>query len=273
MHSHEQQGLFQRIRGELRHWTRTEWSFADVGQHWDETEDYDEINEQTYSYSRRFIDGHRLSNLKPGSHILDFCARTGMGTAYFYKHGKVEAAVCADVSQGMGEICTQRLKEIGLANFVWVQIHDYELPFEDQAFDAILCFETVEHFPFPARLIEEMGRITRPGGTLILTTPNVLWEPIHAFAAILKLHHSEGPHRFIPYKRLMRMIKTAGFEIENAETTVLIPAGPNALIRLGEWVERKTRRWLMPLVGLRRVIVARKPDIDIHTRDGLPVHG
>lgn len=262
MGSHEEQGFFQRMRSEFRHWMRSEWSFADVGKHWDETEDYDEINAQAYSYSRRFVDGKRLSSLKPGSHILDFCSRTGMGTAYFYKDGKVESAVCADVSQRMGEICTQRLKEQGVTNFEWVQIQDYELPFEERAFDAILCFETVEHFPHPARLIEEMGRVIRPGGTLILTTPNILWEPIHAFAAIVKLHHSEGPHRFIRYQRLRHMIETAGFEIENAETTVLIPAGPGPLIRLGEWIETRTRRWLMPLIGLRRVIVARKPETD-----------
>jgi SAM-dependent methyltransferase len=262
MHSHEEQGFLQRIQIEIRHWTRREWSFAVVGQHWDDTEDYDAINEQTYSYFRRFVDGRRLSSLKPGSHILDFCSRTGMGTAYFYKHGLVGSAVCADVSKKMGKICTERLKEEGFKEFDWVLIQDYELPFDDRTFDAILCFETVEHFSQPERLIEELGRITRPGGTMILTTPNVLWEPIHAIAAILKLHHSEGPHRFIRYRHLLNMIASAGFKIEAAETTVLVPSGPNVLIRIGEWIEERTHRWLMPLIGLRRVIVARKPDKD-----------
>jgi ubiquinone/menaquinone biosynthesis C-methylase UbiE len=262
MQSHDEKGFLQRIQLEIRHWRRREWSFEDVGQHWDDTEDYDAINEQTYSYFRRFIDGRRLSNLKPGSHVLDFCARTGMGTAYFYKHGLVGSAVCADVSKKMGEICTKRLKEEGFSEFEWILLQDYELPFNDRTFDAILCFETVEHFSLPVRLIEEMGRVIRAGGTMILTTPNVLWEPIHAIAAVLKLHHSEGPHRFIRYKNLTNMIKSAGFKIEAAETTVLIPSGPSALIRIGEWIEKRTRRWLMPMVGLRRVIVARKDEAD-----------
>jgi SAM-dependent methyltransferase len=247
-----------RVKEEIGHWMRKDWTFEDVGRHWDATEDYDEINEGTYSYFRRFIDGLRLSDLEAGSHVLDFCARTGNGTAYFFENEKVASAVCADVSDRMGQICVQRLRQCGLQDFVWQKVLDYSFPFDDEVFDAILCFESVEHFPDPTRLIREIGRLTRPGGSLVLTTPNVVWEPIHALAAIFKFHHSEGPHRFIQLSRLQSMIVDAGFEIESVETTVLIPGGPGWLIRIGEWIESRTRGWLMPLIGLRRVIVARK---------------
>ncbi len=253
-----EQSFLRRVREEIGHWQRKYWTFEDVGDHWDATEDYDEINEGTYSYFRRFIDGLRLSNLEAESHVLDFCARTGNGTAYFYENGKVGSAVCADVSDRMGEICVQRLRACGLQNFVWEKVLDCPLPFEDNAFDAVLCFESVEHFPDPARLINELGRVTRQGGSLILTTPNVLWEPIHALAAVTKLHHSEGPHRFIHLGKLMSMVVEAGYSIECFQTTVLIPAGPGWLIKLGEWLERRTVNWLMPILGLRRVIIGRK---------------
>ena len=83
---------------EIQHWLRRDWSFADVGAHWDATEDYDDINAETYSYFRRFVDGLRLSDLPVGARVLDICARTGNGTLYFHQHGKVGSAVCADVS-------------------------------------------------------------------------------------------------------------------------------------------------------------------------------
>lgn len=249
--------LFERIKIELNHWRRESWTFRDVGRHWDDTEDYDEINEETYSYFRRFVDGYRLSQLVPAGRILDFCARTGNGTAYFYQKGKVAEAVCADVSYKMGEICRRRLKQAGLETSLWVPVWQYTLPFADNSFDSILCFETVEHFAQPDLLIAELGRVAKPGAQLILTTPNVLWEPVHALAAILKLHHSEGPHRFVKFNRLREMIKDAGFEIEREATTVLVPGGPDFLVRIGEWIEQRTMDSLMPIVGLRRIIIGR----------------
>lgn len=246
------------LKEEIQHWRRSHWSLADVGAHWDATEDYDDINEETYSYFRRFVDGLRLSNLPDNGHVLDLCARTGNGTLYFHQHGKVGSAVCADVSRMMGQICQQRLRAAGFHNFVWLYLFDYPLPFAANEFDSILCFETVEHVSQPERLVAELGRVIKPGGAMILTTPNVLWEPVHALAAITGLHHSEGPHRFIRYGRLVAMVQQAGFQIEQAETTVFIPGGPAALISLGEWVEEKTRHWFMPWVGLRRILICRK---------------
>jgi hypothetical protein len=100
--------------------------------------------------------------------------------------------------------------------------------------------------------------VTQSGGTLILTTPNVLWEPVHALAAIVGLHHSEGPHRFIRYHRLLGLIEDAGFRIEQIKTSVLIPAGPNILIRFGEWLEKNVHRSILSFLGLRRVIIGKK---------------
>ena len=250
--------LWSRIVAEVRHWLRPHWSFADVGEHLDRTEHYDDINSETYSYLRRFVDGLRLSDIPEGAHVLDIHARTGNGTLYFYQHGKVGSAVCAGVSRKMGEICQHRLEEAGFRDFVWVQIFDYSLPFASAEFDAVLCFETVEHFSRPERLVAELGRVTKAGGTLILTTPNVLWEPVHALAAVTGLHHSEGPHRFIRYGRLLSMVETAGFQVERAETTVFVPAGPRWLVKTGARLEERLRRSLMPLLGLRRVLVCRR---------------
>jgi|TARA_B100001964_G_scaffold217273_1_gene257197 SAM-dependent methyltransferase len=250
--------LWGRVTDEISYWFRPNWTIADVAQHWDRVEDYDDINEETHSYYRRFVDGLRLSDIPGGARILDLCSRTGKGTLHFHQNGKVGSAVCADVSPKMGELCKRRLEKNGVESFVWIQILGYSLPFADCEFDAILCFETVEHFSEPERLLIELGRVTRSGGTLILTTPNVLWEPIHGLAAIMGVHHSEGPHRFIRYHRLLDMVIGAGFEVERAETSVLVPAGPALLVRLGDWVEKRTKRSLMPWLGLRRVLVCRK---------------
>ena len=250
--------LLRRTLRELEHWRTKDWTFAEVGAHWDSTEDYDDINSETYSYARRFEDGLRLSRLPLKGPALDVCARTGNGATFFHQRTKLAPIVCADVSFKMGAICRARLELARVPSWMWVPLGQSTLPFADDSFETVLCFETVEHFPRPGLFVRELGRVTRPGGHLVLTTPNVLWEPIHALAAITQLHHSEGPHRFVSLSSLTAMVLAADFEIDRIETTVLVPGGPRILIRVGEWIEDHTRETLMPLLGLRRVVIATK---------------
>jgi 2-polyprenyl-3-methyl-5-hydroxy-6-metoxy-1,4-benzoquinol methylase len=48
-----------------------------------------------------------------------------------------------------------------------------DLPYEDGAFNVVIIKHIVEHLPQPERAIAEIGRVTEPGGVLILATPNL----------------------------------------------------------------------------------------------------
>ena len=48
------------------------------------------------------------------------------------------------------------------------------LPFGDASFDAALCLEGVEHLVDPTAFIAEISRVIRPGGHIVLSTPNVM---------------------------------------------------------------------------------------------------
>lgn len=49
-----------------------------------------------------------------------------------------------------------------------------QIPVDDDTFDAIVAGELVEHIPAPvmAELLDEFYRVLKPGGRLLLTTPN-----------------------------------------------------------------------------------------------------
>lgn len=45
---------------------------------------------------------------------------------------------------------------------------------DNESFDIVTCFEVLEHMEVdPMALLEEINRVLKPGGTLLLTTPNV----------------------------------------------------------------------------------------------------
>lgn len=48
------------------------------------------------------------------------------------------------------------------------------LPCADGVFDLVCCSWVLEHLPDPARALNEMARVLRPGGHLIFLTPNAL---------------------------------------------------------------------------------------------------
>ncbi len=47
-------------------------------------------------------------------------------------------------------------------------------PFDDARFDVSICLEGIEHMIDPVHLLRELIRVTRPGGRVILSTPNVM---------------------------------------------------------------------------------------------------
>jgi SAM-dependent methyltransferase len=47
-----------------------------------------------------------------------------------------------------------------------------ELPFEDASFDVVTNFQVLEHVPDAIAYLEGLRRVTRPGGLVILATPN-----------------------------------------------------------------------------------------------------
>jgi len=87
------------------------------------------------------------------------------------------------------------------------------LPFPDSRFDIVLCTEVIEHTPQPGTAIDELARVLRPGGTLVLTTPNRVWHPLIHLANTLKIRPYEGLENWVRWRQLRSWIAASGLEI------------------------------------------------------------
>lgn len=234
------------------------FTIEDIERHWDHTahDDYDGINSKTNSYMRRFEEGFKLMPVDDGARLLDAGCGTGNGICYFGTRRRV-SGIGVEVSSAMLALAESKIRKLGLS-FELIKGNVEDMTGHDAEFDAALSFEVLEHTPSPQRYISQVYRMLKPGGRAVFTTPNTSWAAIHWFVGVTGIHHSEGPHYFVPREEIIDRLTGAGFRILQEKTSVLVPAGPEFLLKAGRrWEEKLGERW-MTRVGLRRIFLVQK---------------
>ncbi|MGO9010164.1 MAG: glycosyltransferase [Bryobacteraceae bacterium] len=106
-------------------------------------------------------------------------------------------------------------------------------PYPDDHFSTVLCCELIEHlFADPMHLMCEVNRILKPGGRLVLTTPNIAG--LRAVAAILLGYHPGFFHSYLrpneggesdarhnreyTPREIHQLLVNSGFEVDRLET-------------------------------------------------------
>jgi SAM-dependent methyltransferase len=130
-------------------------------------------------------------------------------------------------------------------------------PYEDNFFATVLCCELLEHlYEDPMHMMSEINRILRPGGSLVLTTPNIC--SLRAIEAILMAYHPGFFHQYIrpsaegeaaprhsreyAPRDVRLLFEQAGFEVALLETGPY-RSEPSAA---GDWVLHLLDRYELP---------------------------
>jgi SAM-dependent methyltransferase len=83
------------------------------------------------------------------------------------------------------------------STFLTLNFEDEAIPLPDESLDLVLCCEVIEHMDVdPMFLMAELNRVLKPGGTLLLTTPNSA-----SSQNVWKIINGYRPHFFMQYTK------------------------------------------------------------------------
>lgn len=96
--------------------------------------------------------------------VLEVAVGTGLNLPHYDPQLKVTGV---DLSPAMLDIARQRATHLG--RHVDLQEGDaHHLPFDDASFDTVVCTFSLCNVPDPRQALQEMRRVLRPGGRLVL---------------------------------------------------------------------------------------------------------
>jgi len=105
----------------------------------------------------------------PAPLVLDVATGTGRLPRALLRQPSFQGRVIGlDLSKGMLQEALNRTAQFSdRLTFVWQDAS--QLPFEDSTFDAVTCIEALEFMPDPLHVLDELIRVLRPGGVLLIT--------------------------------------------------------------------------------------------------------
>lgn len=156
---------------------------------------------------------------RAGDKILDVgCGKGLLGFFLLDKEREIDM-VFSDISPE---------SEKYLAGFNFVKCAVTNLPFKDNNFDKIFCFHVISHVGEAKKALEEIRRVAKPGGRLMIVTPNIFFVSIYRLASFFRLipkFQFDKTAKWL-YGRgtLARLLKKSGWRPERVETFGVYPS-------------------------------------------------
>lgn len=144
---------------------------------------YSRKNRNHYKKINRVINvAHKLRPEK----VLEVGTGTGLHAYWFLKNIKYKVKFTGiDISENMLKEARKRLSTFRNEKIVSLKkANALSLPFKDEVFDLVFSSGTLHHIDRPEKAIEEMTRVLKKGGTLIIIEPNWLF-PTNILAGLI----------------------------------------------------------------------------------------
>ena len=221
-----------------------------------------------------FMLAKALDNLEARpKQVLD----VGCGAGYFTNYLKTRFSRADVYGVDISKTAITKAKK-KYKNITFKRVNAEErLPFEDQRFDLVVCGNLIEHLVDVDNFLIEVNRVTKPGGKLILTTPNLgSWlnrllllvgkQPYFAEASLIKTlpifqigayifpenldYPASGHLRLYTLDMLKKLLAEYGFEVVESKGAMMLES--SMMSKIDRFFT------LFPGLALRLVIKAEK---------------
>lgn len=171
----------------------------------------------------------KLASFIKGGKILDLGCGTGRLKKVIDNSIEIHGV---DFEQKRVELC----KNLGYASVHGLNIDENTLPYSDNYFTTVACFDILEHLYNPLKLLKEANRVLENGGRIVIASPNIgfwLFRIFHLFGIFSDLEIPQGivgSHiRFFTIRRLKNILRLCGFKTKIVEGLTLIPSWPRII--------------------------------------------
>jgi phosphatidylethanolamine/phosphatidyl-N-methylethanolamine N-methyltransferase len=103
--------------------------------------------------------------IPPGARVLEVGVGTGLSMPAYPLHCEVTAI---DLASEMLEQAEQKIIENGWRHFRLLKMDALNLDFPDNSFDYVTSFHVISVVPDPVRMMQEIHRVCRPGGKVVI---------------------------------------------------------------------------------------------------------
>lgn len=129
-----------------------------------------------------------------------------------------------DLTEAPLRLAEERCRARGVAHLSFITGNVQQLPFTNGEFDLVVCRLAMHHFTEPQRVVTEMGRVCRPGGTIVLE--DIVASEHTARAAYqhqIEVLRDPSHVRTLPLSELLCLFRDAGIEVDRVITGSVVP--------------------------------------------------
>ena len=159
--------------------------------------------------------------------VLDFGCGNGAQTIQFSNTGASIMAV--DINKNNLDIFREYISDNKISNIDILKYDGNIIPFENESFDIVVSYEVLEHVADEQKSLQEIHRVLKIGGDIVISVPNkwwifethganlplLKWNRVPFFSWLpYKIHNKFAKARIYRKRNIVKLLTNIGFNIK-----------------------------------------------------------